>query len=382
MGVDDYPIITVRDGAYERGRQHGEQARDRVGRTVEIYRAAFSNTAGLSWPDALERAAGFARVIGTQDPAILEEMRGIGDGAGFSLEEIVAVNCRTEILYGGRKRGIPDPTAHECTTIAVSPWASASGTTLLGKNWDWKAACRESVIVLQVAQDDGPDFVMTVEAGMVGRDGFNAAGIAICGNLLRSVHDGGKPGDPVPIIRRRALNSTRLDAAFGAVLDANRSASTNYVIAHESGVIVDFEASPEQVYPVYPERGLLTHSNHFTAVAAQVQGIGLLTGPDTLYRHQRVRDLLEPKIGQITVEDVQQALTDHVGYPRSVCRHPEGPEGTDQTMSIASVVIDLGARVMYVASGPPCSHPFREVRLPAAAGEGARDARHAGVAAG
>ena len=381
MGVDDYPIIAVQGGAYERGRQHGERARERVARTVAIYRAAFSDTAGLTWPDALERATGFARVIGTQDPAILEEMRGIGDGAGFSLEEIVAVNCRTEILFGGRNRR-PDPTAHECTTIAVAPWASATGTTLVGKNWDWKAACRESVIVLQVAQDDGPDFVMVVEAGMVGRDGFNAAGIAICGNLLRSIHDGGKPGDPVPIIRRRALNSTRLDAAYGAVLEADRSASTNYVIAHESGVIIDFEASPQQVYPVYPERGLLTHSNHFTAVAAQVQGIGVLTGPDSLYRHQRVRDLLEPKLGRITVEDVQQALTDHVGYPRSVCRHPEGPEGTNQTMSIASVVMDLGARVMYVASGPPCSHPYRAVRLPGDAGEGARDARHAGVAAG
>ncbi|HET9015537.1 MAG TPA: C45 family peptidase [Thermomicrobiaceae bacterium] len=382
MSVDDYPIVTVRGGAYERGRQHGEWARDRVARTVEIYRAAFRDTAGLGWPEALERAAGFARVIASQDPVILEEMRGIGDGAGFGLEEIVAVNCRTEILFGARQPGAPDPTAHECTTIAVAPSASATGTTLLAKNWDWKAACRDSVIVLQVAQDDGPDFVMVVEAGMVGRDGFNASGIAICGNLLRSVRDGGTPGDPVPIIRRRALNSTRLDAAFGAVLNAARSASTNYVVAHESGVIVDFEASPHQVYPVYPERGLLTHANHFTAVAAEVQGIGLLTGPDTLYRDRRVRDLLEPKIGRITVEDVQRALTDHVGYPRSVCRHPEGPAGTGQTMSIASVVIDLGARVMHVASGPPCCHPYREVRLPERETEGVSDARHARVAAG
>ena len=214
---------------------------------------------------------------------------------------------------------------------------------------------------------------------MVGRDGFNAAGVAVCGNLLRSVHDGRKPGVPVPIIRRRVLDSARLDEALGAVWHADRAASTNYLVAHDSGVIINLEASPEQVYPLYPERGLLTHSNHFLALAAQVQGIGI-AGPDSLYRHRRARDLLEPKLGGITVEDVQQALRDHVGFPRSVCRHPD--DGADDpTMSIASIVMDLGARTMYVASGPPCCHEYQAVRLPNEHKEGAPHARHASLAA-
>jgi isopenicillin-N N-acyltransferase-like protein len=307
-------------------------------------------------------------------------MRGIAAGSGFTVEEIVAINCRTEILFG---RGAPASGAHECTTIAVGPNASRERTTILAKNWDWRAACQESVIVLQAQQDDGPDFVMVVEAGMVGRDGFNEHGIAVCGNLLRSVGDGAKAGVPVPLIRRRVLNSRRLDDALGAILHAERAASTNYIVAHESGVIINFEASPQQVYPVYPEAGLLTHSNHFTATAALVQAIGCDVGPDSLYRIQRARDLLEPKIGDITVADVQEALRDHAGYPRSVCRHADERDPVErQSASIASIVIDLGAREMHVASGPPCCHDYQKVTLPGGVVTGDADARYAHIAAG
>lgn len=377
MGNPPYPVIAVAGSARERGRQHGEAARERVARSIEIYRAAFEGGPGLSWEAALDRARGFAAQIRAADPAILEEMHGIAEGAGFRPEEIVAINCRTEILFG---RAAP---AHECTTIAVTPRASRDGTTILAKNWDWRAACMESVIVLQARQDDGPDFVMLVEAGMVGRDGFNEHGIAVCGNLLRSSLDGSRPGVPVPLIRRRVLNSRRLDDAIGMILHAERAASTNYIVAHESGVVIDFEASPERVYPVYPIQGLLTHSNHFTATAALVHGIGLDAGPDSLYRIERPREALEPKLGQITIADVMEALRDHAGYPKSVCRHVDEREPAHkQSASIASVVIDLGAKVMYVASGPPCCHAYQAVTLPGMEIQEGANARYAHAAAG
>jgi isopenicillin-N N-acyltransferase-like protein len=377
---EPYPIIHVAGSAAERGRQHGELARERVARSVEIYRRAFAAGPGLDWEGVLALARGFSTTIEAADPAILAEMTGIAEGAGFRPEEIVAINCRTEILFGTRAPAAAP--AHECTTIAVAPRASRDGGTLVGKNWDWKAECQQSVIILQVEQDDGPAFVMAVEAGMVGRDGFNEHGIAVCGNLLRSTLDGSRPGVPVPLIRRRALNSRRLDDAFAAVLRAERAASTNYLIAHESGVIVDFEASPDQVYPVYPEHGLLTHANHFTAVAAQVQGIAREAGADSLYRDRRARDLLEPKIGDIAVADVQAALRDHVGYPKAICRHPDERDAPAQrSASIASIVIDLGRREMHVASGPPCCHDYQTVTLPGAERTGAAHARYASVTA-
>ena len=365
MTGQPYPCIEVQGLAYERGYQHGQQARDRVLRSIEIYRAAFEANNKLAWPAVLERARGFAGSIQAVEPAILEEMRGIADGAGVPLEEIVAINCRTEILYGRASAPPPDSTTHECTTIAVMPAASANGHTLIGKNWDWRTACHDSIVILRAQPDDGPAFVMIVEAGMVGRDGLNAAGIAVCGNLLRSTQDGGQAALPIPLIRRRILNSRRLDDALSAVLKAERSASSNYVIGHASGIIVNLEAAPGNVYPVYPERGLLTHSNHFLALEARVQGIGIDYSADTLYRHYRARALLEPKIGHITIEDIQAVLRDHAGFPKAICRHPDEREPeVNRTSSVASLVIDLTEGVMYIASGPPCSAEYQRVTVP------------------
>ncbi len=365
MATEHYPVIEVGGSPYERGHQHGEQARDRVAKSIEIYRERFARSAGLEWDAAVERGRGFGASIEALDPDIYTELRGIADGAGYGVDEIVAVNCRTEILFGARNRarGQASEDAHECTTIGVPPNGSAGGRTLLAKNWDWSAACQESVIVVRAEVDEGPNFVMVVEAGMVGRDGLNEDGIAVTGNLLNSTKDGQTTGIPVPIVRRRVFNARSLDGALRAVLDADRAASTNYVIAHESGVIINFEASPEQVYPVYPENGLLTHSNHFLAVAAQVQGIDCATGGDTLYRHRRARDLLESKAGELTVEDIQEALRDHAGYPLSVCRHVDADRGNAGSASIASIVMDVGNRTVYVASGPPCSHEYRAVTV-------------------
>jgi isopenicillin-N N-acyltransferase-like protein len=368
MATAHYPVIEIGGSAFDRGVQHGEQARDRVAASIGIYQERFARTAGLEWDDAVEHGRGFGKSIEALDPLIFEEMRGIATGAGFTIDEIVAINCRTEILFGARNRdkGVAHEDAHECTTIGVPPNGAAGGKTLLGKNWDWIDACQDSVIIVRAEVDEGPNFVMVVEAGMVGRDGLNEDGIGVTGNLLNSTKDGKTSGIPVPIVRRRVFNSRSLDMALRAVLDADRAASTNYVIAHESGVIINFEASPEQVYPVYPENGLLTHSNHFTAVAAQVQGIDCATGGDTLYRNQRARDLLAAKAGELTVADLQEALRDHAGYPLSICRHVDAERGNSGTASIASIVMDVGARTMYVASGPPCSYEYQTVTVPGA----------------
>lgn len=362
-----YPVILICGGPYERGRQHGEQAKDQIEVCVDVYRSAFTRNAGLDWMEVISRASIFRDIIGQFDQAILAEMEGIADGSGFELNEIIAINCRTEILFGvvSETSMTPEPTVDECTTVAVTPNASEGGKTILGKNWDRWNICSDAVIVIQAEQDEGPNFVTVVEAGMVGRDGFNDAGVAICGNLMRSIKDGGKPGVPIPVIRRRALNSGSLSDALDSVIHTDRAASTNYVVAHSSGMVVDVEAAPDQVFPVYPQDGLLTHSNHFTSLAAQVQAIGRGQSSDSLYRNQRARDLLEPRIGCITIEDVQEVLRDHAGHPQSICRHPNGLQPLyERSASIASIIIDLTDQIMYVTSGPPCSNQYQKISLP------------------
>lgn len=66
----------------------------------------------------------FEPVIRRKWPAYLEEMRGIAEGAGVELSDVLALNVRTEIAFGLFTDG--------CTMLA---WHSGS-TGIIAQNWD------------------------------------------------------------------------------------------------------------------------------------------------------------------------------------------------------------------------------------------------------
>lgn len=367
-----FPVIDVEGDARECGLQYGKQAADRVARTIEIYLAAFGRQAALSLDDVRERARGFVPQIEALDADMLGELRGIAEGARQKLDDVVAVNCRTELLFG-RLAGAEPGT--ECTTIVALPEATRARELLIGKNWDWRSPCVDAVVVLRVRQTGKPALSLVVEAGMLGRDGFNEHGIVVCGNLLVSNEDRGAAGVPIPMLRRRILQSRHYYEAIDVLVRSPRGASGNYVIAHRGGVAIDFETTPNHVYMVYPERGLLTHANHFQSPVAQAAGVAKYYTGDSVYRDFRARQLLEPKIGSITVEDVKAVLRDEFGAPRAICRYPHEYPGHEPTMTIASLIFDMGEEVMHVAAGQPTRSEYRPVRLP---GSGARRAASAG----
>ena len=160
------------------------------------------------------------------------------------------------------------------------------------------------MVVRKIRTKRKPASTLIVEAGMVGSDGFNEEGIAIGGNLLVSNEDRGHVGVPIPILRRQVLNAHHYYEAIDRLVRAPRGASGNYLIAHRGGVAIDFELSPKQAFPVYPERGLLTHSNHFQSVVAQSTGVANFYTGDSRYRAFRARPLLAPKLGPTTRADL------------------------------------------------------------------------------
>lgn len=69
-------------------------------------------------------ATAFEAEVQMRWPAYHEEMRGIAEGAGVDLLDIVALNVRTEIAFGQFSDG--------CTSVA---WKTGSHS-FLGQNWD------------------------------------------------------------------------------------------------------------------------------------------------------------------------------------------------------------------------------------------------------
>ena len=185
-----FPIVVATGGPRERGRAVGTQAADRVHRTVALYEEVFAHYAGLTWEGVRARAGAFVPFIDAFDVTLLPELEGIAEGARLDAEDVLAVNLRTEIMFGLDAR--PGRAAlKECTAMAT-----AGPAPLVGQTWDWKPATRDTVILLACVPHDGPGFVSVVEAGLWAKCGMNEAGLALATNALQSSRDRGEPGVP------------------------------------------------------------------------------------------------------------------------------------------------------------------------------------------
>ena len=360
-----FPLIAVSGGPAERGRAHGAQAADRVAKSAALYRGSLDR---LGLPDAmrdrylstmLERIAAF-------DPDYVTEMEGIADGAGVALLDVVLVNCRTELLQlaenGARLLEAPDG----CTGFVVLPEASADGGVIHAQNWDWKAECAETGVVLRIRRDDGPDILTFTEAGALARAGVNSAGIAITANYLECDRDYRSLGVPLPLIRRKVLEQSHFALAIQVVACTPKSASNNMMLSCAGGMAIDIECAPDEAFLLHPDRGILVHANHWRSPVAltKLRETGLKNVPDSPYRDARVEAALAARRGRIAVDDAKAALFDDWGSPWSVCRPPMAEEeGGNLSASVAMIVIrpDLGE--MEIAPLPAHNRSFTRYTL-------------------
>jgi isopenicillin-N N-acyltransferase-like protein len=369
--AEPFPLIEVSGPPRERGRQYGHAAAARIRLGVEHYTAQLA-AAGCAWPAIRGLVHDYLPRIEAFEPAYLEEMRGIAEGAGLELEAVVLLNARTEILRSAPRAagGVGPPPVSEdegCTGVVVLPEASRDRTLIHAQNWDWKVECAETAVVLRVLRDDGPDLLTFTEAGGLARSGLNAAGIALTANYLESDRDYRQVGVPLALIRRKVLESEHLALAMRAVYVTPKSAANNMIVSHAGGVAIDFECAPDETFQVLPERGLLVHANHWVSPVAlgKLRDTGIANTPDSLYRDLRVRGLLAPRIGRLTREAVQAALRDEFAAPWSVCRPPRRSLGGTLTATVATLVLEPAAGRLEAAPLPALDGRFTTYGLEA-----------------
>jgi isopenicillin-N N-acyltransferase like protein len=366
--VSTYPRLRVSGDARQRGRAYGEQARDRIRLSRDAYEEIFANTAGWSWEQAASSAARYEKPVRDLAPEVMREIEGIAEGSGLAVRDVLAMNARTEIIYAASARQAAAQRAtqaRECTALALLSRRTRAGRPLLAQNWDWMPHALETVVVLEVEQPgDRPNFVTLVEAGLLAKASMNSAGLGVVTNALVSSADRGEPGIPYHVMLRLMAGCETLTDALRVVQAAPRSSSANYLIAHADDVAVDVEAAPGDFRALswhIPQDGSLVHTNHFLSLPPGVDEVSLYAVPDSLIRLQRVAG----ELGSSATWDVKaigELLSDHAGWPASVCGHPDPRvQPVEQDATVLSVVMDLAERQMWLASGNPCTHPFEQL---------------------
>lgn len=359
------PELRLSGSPYEQGVQHGEQLKERIGHNLAVYMDRFEREGKVSRAEVLRRARTYFSAIAAQNSDYAAGIRGIAAGSGYDLEELSALNVRYEILYyqfGQNALTMAEPDG--CTSFAALPEATSNGHLLLGQNWDWIP--RVQGAILRTVEPDGLETLSYTQAGIFGGQiGLNSAGLGLAINGVTTTDDDwSRLRKPFHVRCFEILRSHTFQAAVGVVVDAERSCSTNFLIAQTPDSVLDVEAAPDTLSVLTARGGCLVHTNHFLDPAAT----GVVEPPSERRPHSYFRlDRLTALMADhrpLDVPTMQRLLRDHSNAPYSVCRHEDLEEPPEERYrTVTSVVMDLHAGTLWLTDGPPCQAEYRELRL-------------------
>lgn len=354
-----FPIISVEGDAHERGYQYGSQGKMLIEESLSVYHKVFEHFSTLDWHGCLQKGKNFIPFIEEYDPEIMEEIIAIAEGSGRTIEEIVALNARTELVFeqwfiaqGAKVKGLEG-----CTTLAATPEATLSKHMFMAQNWDLYPATQNINVILKIKQKGKPNIVQVVEAGIVAKMGFNSAGIGLCTSGSHS--DKWGFGVPFQVILREILNARSMRDAISAILRAERASSAFYLIGCRDGEVINIEAAPNDYNYIFPDNGTIAHSNHFLIGNPNIKDFRPSCDPSTLFRQYRAKKILNKERGNITVDSIKETLTDHFDKPYSVCKHVDKLVAEEyQSQTNLSLIMNLTKKTMDIAKGPPCEHKY------------------------
>ena len=166
--------IEVSGSPYEMGFQYGSACPE-IRKMLDLAYKEFGLERNASIALAEKYIPRYLPFTEAYAPDIVNEMKGIAEGAKVDFREVFLLNNFPEILV---------PRYVNCTSFAASGQATSHGEIIIGQNLDFPPAWEEMLVLLKMTPTEGPSILAVALAGTLARFGVNSAGITLNGNLV------------------------------------------------------------------------------------------------------------------------------------------------------------------------------------------------------
>ena len=356
-------IVELSGTPYEIGYGHGSRCKEQVLASLDYYTKVCANL-GISWDKCRQIGKTYEEAIRAFDPDLLEEMRGIADGSGLDYEDILTINARSELTRMDMTDKLEelDLLSGGCTAFALMPPVTRGGKTIHAQTWDFGTMQRAALVVFRIRQKPAKqDILMITEGGLVGGKGINSAGISLTLNAMRT--SGDPSGVPLHAIMRGMLNAATITGAY-RVAAANRCGAAACVILGAKECALAVEMVPGDLEVFYPVCGHVVHTNHILSHRFRdIVDYGKRKSSSSYLRYGRCSALLHER-KDITLQDVKDILSDHVGYPTGICIHADTTKAPElQESTNYAVIFDLDEQIVHLCMGNPCEGTYEQLKL-------------------
>jgi hypothetical protein len=353
-------VLNLKGTARERGREHGVALRPLITRAVHVWKTNLAKSVGMD-PDLYIREfleeAGIVSAAKASSPGLVEEISGIGEGAGVDFNTIFAWQCLDEEYWYRifeKKVNPTDTLGSHCSVIGVPK--EGGGESLLGGNADIANEYDGLQVLLHINDSiSSLDYYMFGFAGMTGIWGLSKSGIGICANTVLDLNHA-KGALAVPFIIRGVLERRSLDDATDFVKDSSHASGQNYMIA-DADRVIDLECSAHRVVEFAPSDNThrVYHTNHSIANEDRVPSAEEIDASIEPFEHTKarynfLRRNLEDLSKNVDMNVIREILTSH---EVPTCFHNTGEPR--QHCTAATVIMSLSkVPELRIGLQPPC----------------------------
>ena len=306
-------------------------------------------------------------------PDLLEEIKGIAEGAERNFEEVFAWQCLEELLWFFQitSKLYSQNNRAQCSVMGV--FGQEFGPNILAQTCD-NSVLFDGFQTLMRIKDNKTDFeaFMLTYPGMLGIYGLSKNGIGLCINSLAMIMKKATKGLPIVLAARKILSQPNVDTAEKFVKEIKHP--TGLAISFgDPNRIVCYEISPNMINQHIPYEGakVIYHTNHplvnedidqeemdaLMRVKSEREKEAENLKTDSMLRFRFLESQLKDTPASITVDKIKEILSSHDYTDYPICVH-KGSKGV--IMTNFSLIMELSnSPKIHLTGGPPCISEFK-----------------------
>lgn len=259
-------VLVLEGKPYERGLQHGKALKADIHALVDLWKADIERKYKIEGNVFIKKFlvyTDFPTAIKRWTPELLDEVRGIADGAGLDYDTVFAFQLVDEMwVLGAEMLGSGhDTTNDHCTTIGSRK--SLYGPSMVSQTLDIPTFYHGFQILLHIKEpESGLQTMLFTFPGFIAANGLNSSSVAVVVNAVQQLEHS-CDGLPVAFVIRGILQKKTYKEAVKFIHTIKFGAPQNYMIGDPEDV-GSFECSANHVEEFYPYLGALFtyHTNH------------------------------------------------------------------------------------------------------------------------
>ncbi len=253
-------VLVLEGTPYERGFQHGKTLKEDIHALVDLWKADIERkykTEADVFIKKFLKNSDFPSAVKRWTPELLEEVRGIANGAGMDYDTIFAFQLVDEMwvlnaeIFGG----------DHCTTIGIRK--SKQKPAMVSQTLDIPPFYHGFQTLLHIKEPEkGLQTMLFTFPGFIAANGLNSSSVAVVVNAVQQLEHSHN-GLPVAFVIRGILQKKTYKEAVKFIHTIKFGAPQNYMIGGP-GDVGSFECSTTHVeeFSPYPGAFFTYHTNH------------------------------------------------------------------------------------------------------------------------